>query len=235
MSRIIIPDAVRVAVAERPELADTIDALRIRAAAQLLVDQDAPTRFAIGNSSAYGSGPPRRFSSTPGGPGACAPPPAIPGCFGPDNRRLCDMSKVSVGVIIGGGQTFNLQIEPTNSAWFQPLACRMTCVDAENVTLNSRVLITAVTLNDAPVEATNVTNPVAPALANNTRFNGWWSDDYQDPDAYAVGVPWPIFSDLTNKLPLRIIGIAQGIPAASFVALTVTIYGNPAAPQVPTH
>jgi hypothetical protein len=233
MQRIVIPDAVRDACAEDPELAASIATLRARAEFQLDADRDIPMRFAIGNSSAWGRGPDRRFASIPPR-GQCDSPPSIAGCFGPENKRLCDMQRVSVGVIVGGGAVFNLQMEPTNSAWFEPLAIRATVVDAENVTLNSRLLVTAVTLNDCPLESTNDIAPVAPALVNNTRFNGWWTDDWQDPDVYAVAVSWPWFSDLSNKLPLRIIGIAFGIPAASFVAATFTLYGNAAPSRPPT-
>ncbi len=233
MSRIIIPDAVQQAVDDQPELGDLVS--RVRDNGEQRLQQDAQVPYGIGGTSAYGKPPPRRFAlQTQGTDDDCAMPPAISGCFGRQNQRLCDMQRVSVGVIVGGGQQYNLQVEPTNSAWFEPLAIRATVVDANNADLNHRVLVTAVTLNDSPLESTNDVNPVAPALANNVRFNGWWTDDWQDPDAYAVGVSWPVFSDLTNKMPLRIIGLAFGLAAPVFVAAVFTIYGNAYDAKPPT-
>lgn len=221
MRKIIIPDSVRQAVDDRPELRDVV--ARLKDGIHQRFDQDERVPFAIGNSSRYGGAKlDPRFEN----PDGCAWPPNQPGCFG--GQRLCDMKRVSLGIIVNGGAAFNLQMEPSNSAWFDPRAIRATIVDANNADLNHRVLITAVTVNDSPIEATNITAPVAPAVVNGTRFDGWWSDDWQDPDSYAVGVSWPVFSDLNNKMPLRIIGIAAFLPAATFVAATFTIYGNPA-------
>jgi len=234
MSRIIIPSAVRQVIAESPTLGRQLAIVRDRA--ELALDEhEQHERYAIGNSSAWGRPPDRKFAARtiPGG-ASCDTPPAIAGCFGPENKRLCDMQRVSRGIIITGGSVFNLQMEPTNSAWFEPLAIRATIVDAQNSDLNHRVLVTAVTLNDSPLESTNVVAPVAPALVNGTAFDGWWSDDWQDPDTYAVGVSWPWFSDLANKNPLRIIGLAFGLPAQTFIAAVFTLYGNAAPSRPPT-
>lgn len=225
MSRIItVSQSVRDAVARQPELADRVAAIRARLGA---VD-DVPQRYAVGGSgpSGYGRDRDQRFSTPTAG---CTWPPAKAGCFDPTTTPLCDMDMVSVGMVITGGSTFNLQMEPTNSAWFQPVAIDVDVSDAENADQNHRVLFTGVTINDAPVYPTNITAPTAPALVNATRFNGWWSTQWtSQPGMYGVKVSLPIFSDLTNKKPLRFFGIAQGIPSSTFVSLVVTLYGNAA-------
>jgi hypothetical protein len=229
MSRIIIPEHVRIACEENTNFRRAVERVRLAADAQIAIDADPPQRLAVGNSSAYGETA-RRFAST--GIGGCDLPPAIPGCFGPDNQRICDMQRVSRGVIVTGGLPFTLQMEPSNSAWFAAYAVRATVTDAQNADLNHRVLFTSVTRNGVPLESTNIVPGVAPALLNGTQFDGWWSDDWQDPDAYAVGVSWGWYSDLANKAALRISGIAFALPADTIIAVVVTTYGN-AAPTLP--
>lgn len=230
MKRIIIPASVRLACAENPGLQLALDRVRLRAEAQMQIDADAPRKLAIGNSSMFGGAATKWSSVTD--PNACDVPPAIPGCFGPDNKRLCDMQRVSRGIIVTGGATFTLQMEPTNSAWFQALAVRATVIDANNPDLNHRVLLTSVTRNGVPLESTNLVPGVAPALVNGTQFDGWLSDDWQDPDAYAIGVGWGWFSDLAAKAALRIAGIAAFYPSDTILAALITVYGN-AAPTLP--
>lgn len=219
MSRIIISDSVRSAVARQPELAKRVAEIRERLG-------DRPQRYAIGGSgpSGYGRDPDQRFSTPTAG---CTWPPAKAGCYDPSMTPLCDMDIVSQGIIVTGGSTFNLQMEPDNSSWFQPVAINVDVSDAENADQDHRVLFTGATLAQSPVYPSNNTAPAAPALVNGTRFTGWWSTEWtSQPGMYGVKVSLPVFSDLTNKKPLRFFGIAQGIPSSTFVSLVVTLYGN---------
>jgi hypothetical protein len=221
MSRITVSQSVREAVAQDPDLSKRVAAIRERMG---IVDE--PVSFAVGASTGYGRDRDQRYSADPGN---CTWPPAIPGCYDPSVSRNCDMDIVSVGMIVTGGSTFEIQMEPDSSAWFQPRAVNVEVRDAENPQQENVVLFTAVTVNKAPVYPTNITAPVAPALANNTAFSGWWSTEWRaQPGMFGVKVNWPIFSDLTNKKPLRLIGIAQGIPSSTFLAIVVTAYGNAA-------
>lgn len=225
MSNIIITDSVRDAVARTPELAARVEQIRSR------IGAERAERFAIGATSGYGRDPDQRFSADPGN---CSWPPVVPGCYDPALGRLCDMDVVSSGVIVTGGSTFTIQLEPDTSAWFQPRAVNVEVRDAENPMQEHVVLFTAVTVNTAPVYPTNITAPTAPALANGTTFKGWWSTEWRSqPGLYGVKVNWPIFSDLTNKKPLRVIGIAQGIPSSTFLSVVVTVYGNAAENKPP--
>lgn len=228
MSRIIqVSQAVRDAVAGSPGLVQVVDRIRDEhIPARFRRHRDEPKKLAIGDSTRYGGSQVQpRWSATPNG-GDCPVPPVIPGCFGKDNRRLCDMTRLSRGIIVTAGSAFTLQMEPTNANWFEPLAVRCDIIDAENSDIRHAVLFTDVRVSTNAIEATAVAAPVAPALVNLTAFDGWLSDDWQDPSSYAVGVSWPKFSDAAGKQALFISGGAFFLPAGTIVAAIVTIYGN---------
>lgn len=231
MSRIIIPSGVRQACAEDPALERQFLRVQQHARSRLIEHAEAPHKFAVGGSSAFGRGPDRRYAAST--EDDCALEPAISGCFGRNNQRLCDMQRVSRGVIVTGGLPFQLQMEPDNVNWFEPLAVRANVIDAENSDVRHAVLFTAAQIGQNPAEPTNDVAPVAPALVNGTQFDGWLSDDWQDPLSYATGVSWRTFSDLNNKRQLVIFGGAFFLPAATIVAVLVTVYGNAARTKPP--
>lgn len=136
-------------------------------------------------------------------------------------RRLCDMVKVGALVQQTGGSAFTLRIEPQRSSYFEPIAVRAVITDASNSSLNYRAFFTAVTINDFPQENVNTVNPTVATTS------GWWSDDWQDPDIYAVPVNWGVFSKASLTYPLDIHGFLRGINAGVTVEVSLSIYGNP--------
>jgi len=133
--------------------------------------------------------------------------------------------------VVQGGSAFELTIEPDKVPWFQPVAVRATITDLSSTDLSHRVLFTAVEINDVPQESINNTSPVAPAapVAPATQggsIKGWWSDDWIDPDGYAVPVGWGWISNAANINLLKIHGIALGLPVSTNVLVSVTLYGN---------
>ncbi|MCG8590654.1 MAG: hypothetical protein MJE66_15290 [Proteobacteria bacterium] len=130
--------------------------------------------------------------------------------------------------LVTGGSTFEISIEPTKVPWFQPLGVRAVVTDAGNSDLSHRVLFTAVEINDTPQESINDTAPVAPAAAGD-RINGYWSDDWIDPDGYAVPVGWGWISIAANLNVLKIHGIALGTAPSTDLLVSISLYGNGAA------
>lgn len=174
-----------------------------------------------------------RSNTPPGGPPStsrCPTPPIVPGCVRPG--RTCDVQRVAETLVVQGGQAFEMTIEPNKSPWFQPVGVRATITDLRNTDLSHRVLFTAVEINDVPQEPINVTNPTAPAAAGD-RVKGWWSDDWIDPDNYAVPVSWGWISIESQLNLLKIHGIALGLPPATLALVSVSLYGNPASAPPP--
>lgn len=170
-----------------------------------------------------GGGCTPRTATPPPGSSNCPSPPVVPGCIRPG--RTCDVSRVGATQVVTGGQPFSIIIEPTRVTWFQPLGVRCVITDLSNSDLSHRVFFTGVTINETPQESVNNITPTAPAAAGD-RIDGWWSDDWIDPDGYAVPVGWGWISRESNTNQLKVHGIALGIPNTTDVLVSVSLYGN---------
>ncbi len=179
---------------------------------------DGPARFGVG-----GGCTPPRSTQPPGSSNCNTSSPEVPGCIRPG--RTCDVSRVGAIKVVQGGQPFEITIEPTKVTWFQPLGVRCVVTDLQNSDLSHRVLFTSVEINDSPQESINNTSPTAPAAAGDT-INGWWSDDWIDPDGYAVPVGWGWISRESNTNLLKIRGLALGLPDSTLAVVSVSLYGN---------
>jgi len=153
----------------------------------------------------------------------CLGPVVLPGCVRPGRR--CDTTKIGATKVVEGGTAFELEIEPRKVPWFKPSAVRAVITDLANTDLSHRVLFTAVEINDTPQEGQNDTRPVAPTAPGDV-IDGWWSDDWIDPEGYAVPIPWGWISNRANVNLLKIYGIAIGLPVTTQLLVSVTVYGN---------
>ncbi len=154
---------------------------------------------------------------------SCPPPPELPGCIRPG--RTCDVSRVGATEVVAGGSVFHIEIEPDKVPWFQPLGVRAVITDLDNTDLSHRVLFTSVRINDVPQESINEQAPVAPVNPGDS-IKGWWSDDWIDPDGYAVPVGWGWISNAANLNVLTVTGIALGIPQSTSLLVSISLYGN---------
>jgi len=186
-----------------PQIVQSVS--RVRAAVRRAL---APEPYAVG-------GPCGQRPAT----GPCNPPSIDKMCF-KGGKRLCDLQKVSNSVVQVGGAVWTLPIEPVLSAYFEPLAVRMVVTDANNSNLNYRTFVTSVSINQFPQEAINQPAP------NLGTTQGYWSDDYQDPDHYAIPVGWGVFGKVSLGQNLTLIGIHRGYPPGVTLFTTVTLYGN---------
>lgn len=181
---------------------------------------------------AYGVGGVNGRSARQYGVGGCAPR-QLTGCDAVGNssidrafcfkggKRLCDLAKVSNSVSVAGGSAFTLNLQPTLSVYFEPIAVRMVVTDASNSNLNYRAFITSISINQMPQEAINDSAPTVATTA------GYWSDDYTDPDNYAIPVGWGVFGKTTLNEQLQMVGFTRGYAAGVTLWITLTCYGNP--------
>ena len=153
-------------------------------------------------------------------PGACGGAGQDRHCY-KHGKRLCDMTKLGGLVQAAGATAFQLRIEPQRSSFFEPIAVRCVVTDAANSQLNYRVWFTGVEINSVPQENVSVSNPTVNTLS------GWWSDDWQDPDIYAVPVNWGVFSKESQSYPLDIFGFVRGLGGGITTEISISIYGNP--------
>ena len=178
-----------------------------------------------------GCGTPRTNAATgaarqPPGSDNCPSPPNIAGCVRPG--RTCDVQRVGTTQLVTGGEPFEITILPDKSPWFQPVGVRATITDLSNSDLSHRVLFSAVEINDVPQEPINVRVPAVPVNPGDV-VKGWWSDDWIDPDNYAVPVSWGWMSIEAHLNVLKIYGRALGLQATTQALVNVSLYGNPAA------
>lgn len=193
---------------------------------------DRQARFGVGGGCTPRMSPSYAPGENPPGSMPCPAPVELPGCIRPG--RTCDATKLPTTLVVAGGTAFEMTITPDKVTWFKPTGVRATITDLTNTDLSHRVLFTAVTINDTPQEAINNINPVAPASAGGVAgaggsIKGWWSDDWIDPDGYAVPVPYGWISNASQPNVMKIYGIALGLPPATDVLVSVTLYGNGAA------
>lgn len=182
-----------------------------------------PASYGVGGSCM----PPRSSSTRDPGPygSACPPTPEVPGCIRPG--RTCDVGRIGSTLVVAGGTTFNMQITPRRLPWFKPLGVRCTVTDLNNSDLSHRVLITAVRIGGEPQLTVDDTSPTLPTAAGDS-IDGFFSDDWIDPDGYAVPVGWQWCSNAANERQLVIFGATIGLSAATNVLVSVSLYGNAA-------
>jgi hypothetical protein len=188
------------------------------ASAALAPIEPMKARLGIG-----GSCTPRMSPDAYGG-GNCSVPPQVSGCERPG--RPCDLGQMGTTQLVLGGSPFVLTIEPEGAAWFQTVSVQATVVDADNSDLVHRVLFTAVRIGNNGMEAFDDTSPTAPAAAGDT-INGVWSDAWatdDENDAYQVNWGWSSIQGQSK--PLRIHGIALGLPATTRLLVSVKCRGN---------
>ena len=149
-----------------------------------------------------------------------------PGC-GKALKPLCDVQKV--GTIERGiaPQTpFTINPAPLRSDLFQALAMRNTVSGNTDPSVNGRLLIQQVEVNQAPQEAFST----APGVAVTS---GVWSDDYVLPDGYGVPVAWAPFTQANLIQTLTIGGVNLNPAGGITLDYQVSLYGNSLAAVVP--
>jgi len=176
-------------------------------------------RFGVGGSCTPRMAPGEGYGTS------CPPGPQIPGCVRPG--RTCDVGRIGNTKVVAGGALFSMDITPKRLPWFQPLGIRAVVTDLGNSDLSHRVLITAVKVGgDAQLTVDN-TNPTLPTAAGN-EIDGFWSDDWIDPDGYAVPVNFAWCSNAANERQLTVYGATLGIAPATNVLVSISLYGNAA-------
>lgn len=166
-----------------------------------------------------------RQNADPGYGGSCPPTPQVPGCVRPG--RTCDVGRVGTTKVVQGGTTFDLTITPRRLPWFQPTGVRATITDLGNSDLQHRVLITSVKIGGEPQLTVDQENPTLPTAVGET-IEGFWSDDWIDPDGWAVPVGWDWFSNAANERELTIFGAALGLSSSINLLVSISLYGNAA-------
>lgn len=156
--------------------------------------------------------------------GDCPPTPQISGCFR-GGQRICDVQHVSQAQVVAGGAAFVMQVEPTNTSWFEPVGVRWTSRDLANSDLPHVTAIGGVDVNTETQEPTFTRPIVLPVIAGD-RAAFWWSDIWTAPLSCACDVGWGAFSNLANSNALNISGTAIGLPVTTLSLINITVYGN---------
>ena len=149
-----------------------------------------------------------------------------PGC-GKPVKPLCDVQKVGTLLrAIAPQATFTITPAPLRSNLFQALAMRNTVSGNTDPSVNGRLLIQQVEVNQSPQEAFST----APGLLVTS---GVWTDDYVLPDGYGVPVAWAPFTQ-ANLIQTLVIGGTSFYAAGGLtVDFQVSLYGNSLAAVVP--
>lgn len=149
-----------------------------------------------------------------------------PGC-GQAVKPLCDVQKV--GTILRAIQpqaVWTINPAPLRSDLFQGLAIRNTVSGNTDPTVNGRLFMQQVQVNQSPQEAFSTTPGVAVT-------SGVWTDDYVLPDGYGVPIAWAPFTQ-PNLIGTLTIGGVSLFPAGGLVVdYQISIYGNSLAAVVP--
>jgi len=156
---------------------------------------------------------------------SCPPTPEVAGCVRPG--RTCDVGRIGNTLVVAGGSTFEMNITPKRLPWFQPYGVRAVITDLGNSDLSHRVLITSVKIGGEPQLTVDETNPTLPTAAGQS-IAGFWSDDWIDPDGFAVPVGWNWCSNAANERQLTIYGATLGLAASTDVLVSISLYGNAA-------
>ncbi len=180
-----------------------------------------------GNAAAFGVGGscmPRQTGTSNYGTG-CPPTPEVQGCIRPG--RTCDVGRIGTTKVVAGGSTFDITITPRRLPWFQPTGVRATITDLGNADLQHRVLITSVKVGGEPQLTVDEQSPTLPTAVGNT-IEGFWSDDWIDPDGWAVPVNWDWCSNSANERELVVYGAALGYSSSTELLVSISLYGNAA-------
>ncbi len=149
-----------------------------------------------------------------------------PGCGRP-LKPLCDVQKV--GQIlrnIAPQAIWNIVPAPVRADLFQGLAFRNLVTGNLDPSVNGRLLIQNVEVNQSPQEAFSI----APALAG---VQGVWSDDYVLPDGYGVPIAWAPFTQANLIQTLNIGGVNLNPVGGLALDYQCSIYGNALAAGAP--
>ena len=155
---------------------------------------------------------------------ACVPPGANadPMCTA-DGRRICDYDRVGARSNAFAGQTtFAISPQPTSTyAFWRPRMVRGHAIDAGNPSIPrwEALFITNITVGGHPIEGNSAT-PTTAVL------DGFFFGDYVVPDASAVPVGWPAFSNTANNRQLVITGVSLWAAAINTIA-ALDVLGNP--------
>ncbi len=149
-----------------------------------------------------------------------------PGC-GKALKPLCDVQKVGRILRAIAPQTiWTITPAPLRSDLFQALAMRNTVSGNTDPSVNGRLLIQQVEVNESPQEAFST----APGLAV---VSGIWTDDYVLPDGYGVPIAWAPFTQANLIQTLSIAGVSLYPAGGLTVDYQVSLYGNSLAAVVP--
>ncbi len=142
-----------------------------------------------------------------------------PGCSRP-LKPLCDVQKIGQILRAIAPQTiWTIVPAPVRADLFQALAIRNTVSGNADPSVNGRLFIQTVEVNQSPQEAFSG----AAGLANTS---GVWTDDYTLPDGYGVPVAWAPFTQANLIQTLTIAGVSFYPVAGLTVDYGVSIYGN---------
>lgn len=149
-----------------------------------------------------------------------------PGC-GKPLKPLCDVQKVGeILRSIAPQSTWTITPAPRRADMFQALAMRNLVTGNTDPSVNGRLFIQQVTVNDSPQEAFSV----APALA---ATSGCWTDDYAWPDGYGVPIAWAPFTQVGLIQQLQLGGVSFYPAGGLTVDYSISLYGNAIAGGAP--
>ena len=182
------------------------------AVARVIADVRAERQFVVG-ANGNGNGLP------PGLPKPCQPGTGVPqrsDCYR-NGCRLCDLTKCANSTTVAATTAVQLQIEPANTRYFEPIAFEIVVHLTSDANTNRRARITAVSIGGSPQEAFDNRAPDA----NTTQYV--LSDAYLPSGFGPVPVPWGYFSRITDSKPLV---ITLFNPNADNITINAICYGN---------
>ncbi len=149
-----------------------------------------------------------------------------PGC-GKPLKPLCDVQKVGTILRANAPQlVWTINPAPLRTDLFQGLAMRNTVSGNTDPSVNGRLFIQQVEVNQDPQESFST----GPGLAVTS---GVWTDDYVLPDGYGVPISWAPFTQPNLIQTLTIAGISFYAAGGLTVDYAVSLYGNSLAAMVP--
>lgn len=142
-----------------------------------------------------------------------------PGC-GKPLKPLCDVQKIGrIQRAIAPQTIWVINPAPLRADLFQGLAMRNTVSGNVDPSVNGRLFIQQVNVNDTPQEAFST----APGLLVTS---GVWTDDYVLPDGYGVPIAWAPFTQANLIQTLTISGVSFYPAGGLTVDYQISIYGN---------
>lgn len=145
-------------------------------------------------------------------------PPTYGGMCYRGCKSLCDLTRVGSSVHnVAATTQFTVQVVPTISQYFDPVAALMVVTENGNPNANRRARITAVVIAGSPQEPIDDRAPTAVT----TQY--YLTDTYAPTDYGPWPVQWGIFSVAALTKPLQIIGFNQNAVA---IDVNVVVFGN---------